>query len=515
MSCAKRGSITGGLKDTIAPVLKVSFPENFNTNFKGKTIKLTFDEYIKLKNINKQLIISPPMSKLPEITPQTASKFINIKFNDTLLANTTYSLNFGESIQDNNEGNPYKQFKYVFSTGPIIDSLTLSGTINDAYNKKPAPFVSVMLYEVNDKFKDSIVYKEKPRYITSTLDSVKTFKLENLKPGKYLLIALKDENRNFKFDSKNEKIGFRKQYITLPNDSLFEIKLFKEQTEFKPFKPSQASGNRLLLPYEGKPNNLKVILKNGQTILPTIITQFPKKDSVQVWYNPIKTDSLNLETANNGSNSNFRFKIKDQKKDSIKISSESSKILPLREKLILSSSVPLIKFDQSKMQLKNKDSVEIAFTTEYDEWKQNIIFNFKKEPLEKYILKLFPGALIDYMDEKNDSLVLNYETKSTANYGNLRLKLENVKQFPIIVELTNSKGDIIASEYSESNTIIDFTAVEPTLFTLRVIYDVNKNKVWDSGNYLKKQQSEEVIYFPKEIDIRANWDVEQIFNLGN
>ena len=106
-SCAKRGSITGGTKDTIAPVLKASFPKNLSTNFNGKEIKLVFDEYVKLKNINKQLIISPPMKYQPEILPQTASKIITIKIKDTLQPNTTYSFNFGQSVEDNNEGNPY------------------------------------------------------------------------------------------------------------------------------------------------------------------------------------------------------------------------------------------------------------------------------------------------------------------------------------------------------------------------------------------------------------------------
>lgn len=120
VSCAKRGSITGGLKDTLAPVLTMSFPKNYSTDFKAKEIKLTFDEYIKLKNTNKQLIISPPMKYEPLIYPTNVSKYINIKIQDTLLPNTTYSFNFGQSITDNNEGNPLNQFKYVFSTGSIV-----------------------------------------------------------------------------------------------------------------------------------------------------------------------------------------------------------------------------------------------------------------------------------------------------------------------------------------------------------------------------------------------------------
>ena len=115
-SCAKRGFITGGAKDTIAPKITSSSPENYTTNFSGKEIKIVFDELIKVKDINKQLIISPPMKKQPIIVPQgSASKFISIKIQDTLQPNTTYSFNFGQSITDNNEGNPYSQFRYVFN----------------------------------------------------------------------------------------------------------------------------------------------------------------------------------------------------------------------------------------------------------------------------------------------------------------------------------------------------------------------------------------------------------------
>ena len=162
--CAKRGSITGGLKDTIAPVMRSSSPENFSTNFNAKEIRITFDEYVKIKDVNKQLIISPPMQSAPVVTPTNASKYINIRIKDTLQPNTTYSFNFGSSIQDNNEGNSYQQFKYVFSTGTYIDSLEVSGTVKDAFNKDVENFVSVMLYEVDEKFTDSVVYKQNHEY---------------------------------------------------------------------------------------------------------------------------------------------------------------------------------------------------------------------------------------------------------------------------------------------------------------------------------------------------------------
>jgi hypothetical protein len=519
VSCAKRGSITGGLKDTLAPVLLSSVPKNFSTEFKGNTIKLTFDEYVKIKNANKQLIISPPMKHEPLINPTTASKYITIKINDTLQPNTTYSFNFGQSITDNNEGNPYNQFKYIFSTGSYIDSLALGGKIKDAHDKQSDSFVSVMLYEINDTYKDSVVYKENPRYITNTLDSLKTFRLENLKAGKYLLVALKDKGNNNKFNPKDDKIGFIKHPITIPNDTIYELELFKEVLPLKTHKPAQVSGNRLVVGYDGKQNfknsRPKIILKNNGEILPTIVTQFPKKDSLQVWYKPLKVDSLSMEITKDNYKKNYSFKIKDQKKDTLHINALQSGIIHFRDRFTLESGTPLVRFDESKIKLINKDSVAVPFKTEYDDFDQRLFFDFKKEPSEKYSFTLLPGALIDFYEKTNDTLKYTLTTKAPADYGNLILNLQNAKRFPIIIELTNQKGEtVLATEYTEGNTKIEFDLLEPSLFTLRAIYDDNKNKQYDPGNFLEKRYAEEVIYFSKEIDVRANWDVDQIFDLS-
>lgn len=519
MSCAKRGSITGGLKDTLAPVLKYSTPKNFSTDFKAKEIILTFDEYVKLKNTNKQLIISPPMKQQPIILPTTASKEITIKILDTLQPNTTYSMNFGQSIADNNEGNAYNQFKYVFSTGSYIDSLSIGGKIKDAYEKNVDNFVSVMLYEVNDKFKDSVVYKEFPRYITNTLDSLRTFKLENLKAGKYLLVALKDKGNNNKFNPKDDKIGFIKHYITVPNDTLFELELFKESQPLKALKPIQASGNRLFLPYDSKQDftnsKPKVVLKNNGEILESIVTRFPKKDSLQVWYKPIKVDSLSMEISNENYNKKFTFKIKDQKKDTLNITAKQNGVLNFRDRFTLETATPLVKFDKSKINLINKDSITVDFTTEYDEFDQKLYVDFKKEPLQKYKFTFLPGALTDLFDKTNDTLSYKLTTKEFADYGNLILNLKNVKRFPIIVEMTNKKGDIVlASQYSDGQTKLTFDLLEPNSFTLRITYDDNKNKIYDSGNFLKKTYAEEVFYYQKEIDVRTNWDVDETVDMS-
>ncbi|UPZ16428.1 Ig-like domain-containing protein [Flavobacterium humidisoli] len=519
ISCAKRGSITGGLKDTLPPVLVSSFPKNFSTDFKGNTITLNFDEYVKLKNTNKQLIISPPLKNEPLITPTNVSKFIKIELRDTLQPNTTYSLNFGQAITDNNEGNALNQFKYVFSTGSHIDSLKLNGKIKDAYGKYVDNFVSVMLYEVNDKFKDSTIYKEFPRYITNTLDSMRTFQFENLREGKYLLVALKDKGSNNKFNPKDDKIGFLKSYITIPTDTVYEVELFKETLPLKAFKPIQASGNRLYLPYEGKQDfknsKPKITLKNGDEVLETIVTQFPKKDSLQVWYKPIKADSLSMEVEKGDYKKRFSFKIKALKKDTLNIKAIQNGQINFRERFTLETETPLVKFDKSKIALVNKDSVAVPYTTEYDEFEQKLYFDFKKEPLDKYSFTFLPGALTDFYEKTNDTLSYKLSTKEYADYGNLILTLKNVKRFPIIVELTNKKGDVVLAEgYSEGETTLEFNLLQPDVFTVRIIYDDNKNKQYDTGNFLEKKYAEEVFYNQEEFDVRANWDRNETIDLS-
>lgn len=520
VGCAKRGSITGGAKDTIAPVLKMSFPKNFSTEFKGNTIKLTFDEFIKLKDLRKQLIISPPMKNEPLILPTTASKILNIKINDTLQENTTYSFNFGQSITDNNEGNPLNQFKYVFSTGKQIDSLWLSGKVKDAYSKEVESFVSIMLYEVNSTFNDSVVYKQMPRYVTNTLDSLRSFKLENLKAGNYLLVALKDYNSNNKYEPQKDKIGFYKKHIRIPNDTLFELELFKEQLPFKAFKPSLASGNRLLMGYEGnmklKSNRPQIVLKNQSDIIPSIITKLAKKDSLQIWHKPIKADSLTVNINLDSYKKDFTIRIKDAKKDTLAIKNVQQGILNFRERLTLESATPINAIEKSKIKLKNKEGAPVLFETEYDDFQQLIYVDFKREEDTNYSLTLEKGALTDFFEKTNDSLTFKYTTRTLADYGNLVINLQKASHYPLLVELTNDKGETIASTIcnSEKENTIEFNLLEPAKYSLRAIYDDNKNGIYDPGVFLQKKYAEEVIYLSKEIDLRANWDVVQSFDLS-
>jgi uncharacterized protein (DUF2141 family) len=514
IGCAKRGTITGGAKDTIAPVLEMSEPKNATVNFNGKNIKLYFDEYVKLKDVSKQLVVSPPMNSAPDITPTVASKFINIRLTDTLKPNTTYSFNFGESIQDNNEGNPYPQFKYVFSTGNYIDSLKIEGSIKDALETKTDNFVHVMLYEMDEKYNDSVIYKEKPRYVTNTLDSLTAFKIENIKAGKYLLIALKDNIANYKFDPKKDKIGFYPEPVTLPSDQKYNLELFNEMPIFKANKPTQAAGGKLLMGYEGNPKNIKTIIKNGNEIIPSIVTRFPDKDSVQVWFKPIKADSISVNVAKNNFVKDFTVKIKSQKVDSLSLNASHNGTIHPRQDFSLKSTTPLVKTDTTKISITDLNSKPVAFKTTYDEFEQRFNFSFKREPEQKYAITLLPGALTDLYENVNDTLAYGLSTKKLSEYGNLMINLKNVKQFPVIVQLTDDKGKILAEEYAESSPTIEFYGLEPNKFILRVIYDTNKNREWDTGSFIERRQPEEVIYFGAPLEVRSNWDVTEDVDVG-
>lgn len=514
-NCAKRGTITGGDKDTIAPKIINSVPGNFTTNFKGNEIKINFDELIKVKDINKQLIISPPMKKQPIIIPQgSASKYISIKILDTLVPNTTYSFNFGQSITDNNEGNPYSQFKYVFSTGNYVDSLTVVGKVKDAYEQKPDSFISVMLYDAKT-FTDSTVYKETPLYITNTLDSLKVFSLENLKEGAYRIVAIKDKANNNKYNPDTDKIGFIDYPILIPTSDMFELELFQEKKPFKAIKPTQESNNKLFLGYEGDFKNTKITASYDNKVVPIKIGKFPTKDkdSVQIFYPNIKMDSLQITVNNGAFTKQFSTRLKSLKEvDTLDIENKTGSVLAFRDAFVLKSTTPINLIDESKITLKNKDSVAVKFTTKYLDFDQEIVFDFKKEENEKYTIELLPGAIKDFYDKPNDSLKFDFTTKQFSDYGNLRINLTNVKRFPYIIELLD-KNEVLYKATSTKETSIYFETIEPKLYTIRIIYDDNSDNEWTTGNYLAKKQAEEIIYFPKLIDVRSNWDVEQDFIL--
>ncbi|MFK8297765.1 Ig-like domain-containing protein [Capnocytophaga cynodegmi] len=516
--CARRGSPTGGPKDEKPPVLLFAEPKSGVTQFNRNRIRLIFDEFVVIKDLRKQLIISPPMENFPIISPMSASKKLDISILDTLKPNTTYVFNFGSSIQDYNEGNPYSDFKYVFSTGNFVDSLKIKGKIKDAYKPKPDNFVTIMLYEYNENYKDSLVYKDKPTYVTNTLDSLETFELNYLRKGKYILVALKDKNSNYRFDQKEDKIAFWNEPISVEdNDTLpsYELTLFKEILNYKPARPTQVSENRISFGFEGSTDSVQIKpISSVKGDFKYIISKEPKKDTLNFWFSPKQSDSLLFVVQKSQKIDTFKVRLKNMKPDSLLISNSFSGELPMGKNFAWKSNIPILKVDTTKIKVFDKDSLQLPFKTKLDKDKLEYSLLFDKKYNTSYRIEALPEAITDFFGNTNDTLRVNLKTKKLEDYSILKLTIKKELQFPVILQLTNEKGDKTESElyFETAQKEYVFENINPGKYKIRIIEDKNKNKIWDTGNFLKRIQPERILYYPNLVELRANWEVEEVWD---
>lgn len=519
MQCARRGRPSGGPKDIAPPVLLKAEPANMTTNFKEKSIRLYFDELVKLKDVQEQLIVSPPLKYLPDITPQGgANKFIEIKIKDTLLENTTYTLNFGQSIVDNNESNPNSFLSYVFSTGDYIDSLEVKGAVKDAFNQKVDEFVSVMLYAIDTAYTDSTIYQKPPNYITNTLDSAVIFTLKNLKKGKYALFALKDDAKNHTFDQTSDKIAFLRDTIAIPTDSTYLLTLFKEIPDYKIPVPSLAANNRISFGYYGNGDSIEIspLSVLPDTINSTILKE-RDKDTLNFWFTPYKMDSLIFTVKNETLKVIDTFTVKNRKVgiDSLRIETNQQGALSFNKAFKILANTPIIAIDTTKMSLFNKDSVNVDFKVLLDSVANTLDFDFAVEPEENYELKLVPGAITDFFGIENDTVNFRLRTDKYEDFGTLNMTISTAEEsYPILVQLTDENGKMEQEIFATEPQRFEFNYIKPGNYLIRAIFDENGNGQWDTGNFLKNIQPEKVSYYPEVIEVRTNWELEQTFTIS-
>lgn len=489
--CAKKGNPSGGIRDSIAPVIVRSVPDNFTTRFENNEIRITFDEFIKLKNVSKELIISPPLKYAPIITPLSVSKVLKIKIVDTLKENTTYSFNFGNSIIDNNEGNIFPNYKYVFSTGSFIDSLSLKGSAIDALLPETQFPTTVVLYQVDEAYKDSLVFLEKPTYITTTIDETNSFELSNLKEGTYQLIALKEEARNYTFQPKTDKIGFYKDLITLPTDSLFELRLFKEIPDFKATRPKLESKTRISFGYTGKADEYEVrLITPMEEDFEYQIIKEPGRDTLNFWFKPqVTKDSLVFVTKNRQKIDTATVRFRKLFTDSLRVTPINNRFISVMDTLKLKANTPLVLIDSEKITVVNKDTLAVAFQAQINTKENTAEIIFDKQEEQNYKILLKEGAIKDYFGNQTDSIVLSQLVKPNSEYASLSLALDNADKFPLLIELISEKFTVVKSAYIIENTPVVFEHIKPGNYFIRLIFDENKNKAWDPGHFLKKNSA--------------------------
>ncbi len=510
-NCARKGTPSGGPKDEDAPIMVLAKPAYETLNFKEDNIRLYFDEYVVLRDLNKKLIISPPFKTPALVTPQgTPSKYINIKILDTLKENTTYTFNFGDAIQDNNENNKIENFKYIFSTGDYIDSLTLKGGVFDVLKEKKSKNYSLLLYKVDSTYNDSIIYKKKPDYVTRTMDSV-NFEFTNISEGKYRLFALDEETPNYLFNSKSDQIGFLDQEIYLPKDSLLmkSLVLFMEDQPFKFKRGKEIKKGRIQFAFEGKQKDLKVKLLSD---VPKDFKYFSKlskaKDSLNVWYTPMELDSLKFIVTNGKSIDTSKVNLRKKQIDSLSVKTNiKGRSIHFKDTLKITANNPIINVNREKFSITVSDSVNVDFEVKKLDFNQlGILFDMKTK--SKYRLKVLPNAIEDlYQVKTKDTLKYLFITKQVEDYGAINVDVKKNTDKPVILQLLN-KDKVVKSVYLRKSEKVEFSLLEPNEYTLRAIIDDNENGVWDTGNYLQKIQPEKIVNHKSDEEkliLRANW----------
>ena len=518
--CAKRGSPTGGPVDSIPPVLINASPKINSINFDSKEIRLTFDEFVKLDNVDQQLIISPPINNSSyEVKPLNGvTKKVFLEFIDSLETETTYSINFGNSIKDNNEGNPLTFFSYTFSTGETIDSLYVRGNISDAFDKETDDYISIHLYRIDSIFNDSIIFNNRPTYISNSLDST-SYQFKNIKEGKYLILALKDIDNNYFFDPFYDKIGFIDSLITLPRDSIINFKLFKEETSLIWDKPHFINSEKIGFGYYGKLDlkNIKIESSLPDSVNYTY-TKENEKDTLIFWLSRNSFDSLNFNLIEKDTTKLVTVKFdraKDTLIDSLSISPKTTSIIHLKETFKLSSNIPLKNIEDSLITIRDIDSLIVPFTTSINDNLDQIDIKFEVSPSDNYRLLILPEAIKDVRGVSNDTLQYNVVSQSLEDYGNVYLDVIRNSNSKFILQMIDSNGEVIrVFKNVNQDATYNFDYVRPGKYIFRLIEDDNNNDKWDTGNYLKKIKPERVYYFSNELEVRANWDLNETFNLN-
>ena len=446
VSCGQQVAPTGGPKDSIPPKLVMAVPEVNAKNFKSDRITLYFDEYITLDNPFEKITYSP----IPKINPNADGKLrtITIKIKDTLEANTTYSIDFGESIKDVNEGNILKNFNYAFSTGEFIDSAFFTGQV---FIAETGLIDSTLVAVLHNNLDDSAVTNAKPRYF-SRLKGDGSFLFRNLKPGVYNLFAIKDQNGDRKYDQPSELIAFMDNTIIVGIDTSVVLYAFE-----------------------------------AERIDTTIIKKPTTKQTAK------KTEDRRLRFSNN-----FDGGRQDLLSD-----------------LIFTSEHPLKTFDSTKVQLTDFEFKAIPnFSISKDTTNKKITIKTAWKEGAKYNLIIQKDAASDTLDNailKTDTLSFN--AKKESDYGSVDLKIENYDStlHPIVFLNKNSKTFLKQSLIKNRYRVKLF---EPGDYEVKILFDLNNNGKWDTGDYWKKIQPERVVARKKPISIRANWDNEILVDLN-
>lgn len=570
VSCASIASPSGGDFDFDPPVVVKSTPSFNQTNVASHKIEIEFDEFVKLDQPMDKIIVTPPQKRMPKI--QAISKKVTVELKDTLQPNTTYTIDFTDAIQDNNEGNPLENFSLSFSTGDIIDSLAISGTVLSADNLEPVKGIYVGLHS---DLSDTAFLKIPFKRISRTNDKGQ-FTIRGIAEGKYRIYALDDISRSYIYENMSSAIAYNDSTITpsftqaVRTDTVFKQDLTVDtviDVKYTRFLPDDIILRSFVSAFQRQylqkherivPDELNIIF-GAPTEMPQIeplnfdgdkdwavLEKSVKNDTLHYWitdpmvaeidtialqmtYNVTdtlnnivsQTDTLNFINRRKR-NTEKKEKKKDKEEESITFLSMQSNMrgsFDILDTIRITFDQPVMDFDPDKFKLQRfqvEDSTYIDDKIEFyqDKYNPRKFSFFKKwEPGAQYIFYTDSATLHSYSGMWNNKYEEKFRIKNVDEYGNLYIDISGKNDsLPAFVELLDASDKPLRKSTVKDGGVL-FRYLNPGKYYARIVMDKNGNGIWDTGDYYEDLQPEEVFYYDKYFDIKANWDIEESWNI--
>ena len=565
-SCANIGSPSGGPKDSIPPVVVKTIPILRGTNYKGTDVRLTFDEYINMDGIAEKLVVSPPMKKKPVI--KMKGKTLIVEFPQDLHKESTYSLDFKDAVADNNEKNPIEDLRFSFSTGQKFDSLKVVGYVKNAINQEPVEKALVLLHHRKEysAFIDSL-----PDYIGTT-NKEGLFMIDNVSSGSYRLYALTDADNSMTYNSNSELIAFADSVIiptakyVARNDTVIKgadtlivsghvdylpapqyLMMFEEikfNQYLNSFKRTQENKCDFYFS-ESLSDSFHVnLIKPAPSRDWSYIESNLKRDSITVWLTDTvfsKTDSLKFE---------LKYQVLDSlnqlviKRDTVEMIYAAQKVPKIKRKknelppvptinlgnninlsahdlyrpIMIEAPEPLSSFDITKVRLYSfEDTVKTLIPIEVKKDTNSVRKHFIEHqwaPNTNYLFQIDSAAAYNIYGYPNNKINLKFRTQKEDYYGKIKLTISGLSGPAIVQLLGNDKDEKILQKIQIlEDGEIQFPYLKPEKYKIRLILDSNKNGKWDTGYLGDGLQPEEVVYYPKIIKIRSNFEFVETWEI--
>ena len=516
LSCAQIVAPTGGKKDTLAPIIVKMIPANQSRNFNGKQIDILFDEYVSVDNIQQQLSITPNLEGTYEtkILPKGARLIFDKPFKE----NTTYSLNFRNTFKDMNERNIAKNIKLVFSTGKIIDSIKVSGKVNNPLTNKPMMDVSVGLYVYSDTLNPK---KIKPYYFMKT-DSSGIFTIENVAAGKYRIYAVTDVNNNLLYEEAKENLGLIRDTITLKSNlENLEINVAKMEKVPNKVLKVRTTSNYAYVDYS---RVIKKVKLNFVDKKDSMVYQQVEAKSIRIFNtNQIYTDTIKVKISVTDSldrvfthDQKIKFKEKPKKNDGVK-EEFSMKTKPSNGEDIDLNEIgytfiftkPIKNYDLNKIEFMNDTLVRVPIMEKDVKWnleKTEMKININGKKAKDFVrLKMAKGTFISVENDSTSNFVSTHPIRDSENYGTISGEIKNPRKKGFFVELLDEQYQVI--QKVDNVLKYEFAFVKAGIYYVRLTVDENQNGIWDSGD-LEKNQIPEIIKFSLDkIKLKQNFEL--------